>query len=95
MKQLPKLYDKQQDIVRRAVQENRYAFFCDMGTGKTPMTIETVRYWFRVQGGVMRTLIFCPLICLENWKRELLKWSNFPESAIGIVEGYCREKKLN
>lgn len=56
--------------IERALSQRDFAFFYDMGTGKTATTINTVRNLYKKNGRVMRTLILCPVVVCENWRRE-------------------------
>lgn len=48
-----------------------YALFWEMGTGKTKMAIDWLRYKCYQENRVMNTLIICPNIATDNWMNEL------------------------
>ncbi len=64
----------------------------DMGTGKTPLTISLIRYKYGLAGGVLPTVIFCPVIVLQNWKNEFLAWTKLAPKFIGIVKGTSKKR---
>lgn len=47
-----------------------YGLFFEMGCGKTATAINILRHWWTAEGAPMPTLILCPLIVKENWRRE-------------------------
>jgi len=65
-----------------------------MGIGKTLITSNLIRYKMNSHHEVLRTLIFCPIIVLENWKRELLMSTQLKPDCIGVVIG-SKNKRLN
>lgn len=48
----------------------------EMGLGKTIQAISVVNHLF--QNNLRHTIVLCPLSVLENWNREILKWSTIP-----------------
>jgi len=87
-------YDFQKKIIDRAKEYNAFAFLCQAGTGKTLMAINVLRHKYRDLGGVVPTLILCPIIVLKNWKKELLLSSQIPEDRIAVIDGYNKAKRL-
>lgn len=86
------LYDFQKHIVGRFKDLTYAALLCDMGTGKSPMLIQLVKHKWTVQGGVLPTVIFCPVIVLENWKKEFTRWTKLDPKHIGIVKGTAKKR---
>ncbi len=86
------LYDFQKDIYKRYVEDDNAALLMDMGTGKTPTTISLIRYKYGLAGGVLPTVIFCPVIVLENWRNELTTWTKLDAKYIGIVKGTPKKR---
>jgi SNF2 family DNA or RNA helicase len=60
--------------------------------GKTPITISLIRYKYGMAGGVLPTVIFCPVIVLENWQNELTTWTKLDKKFIGIVKGTPKKR---
>jgi SNF2 family DNA or RNA helicase len=92
------LWDHQKEAVARALERiasgnNNFAYFFEMGTGKTLAAITTIRHIFAKAGTLKRTLIFGPPIVLENWRKEILQFSNIQRKNIGIVYGH-KTKRL-
>ena len=86
------LYDFQKVIYNRFKDENNAALLMDMGTGKTPTTISLIRYKYGMAGGVLPTIIFCPVIVLENWVDELTTWTKLDKKFIGVVKGTPKKR---
>lgn len=86
------LYPFQRAIYDRFKDDNNAALLMDMGTGKTPTTISLIRYKYAMSGGVLPTVIFCPVITLENWKNEFTTWTKIDPQHIGIVKGTPKKR---
>lgn len=56
--------------IDRAKSLDEFALFLDMGTGKTSTAINILRHKMMQEKRAMRTLIFCPVVVCENWRRE-------------------------
>lgn len=68
----------QREGVERALATRDFAFFFEQGTGKSKTTIDTLRNIFAREKRVLRTLILCPVVVCENWRREF-----YAQSKIG------------
>lgn len=60
----------QLEALARAEPVNSYGLFFEMGTGKTGTAIHIFRQKCLKAGVLLRTLIFCPPVVIENWKKE-------------------------
>lgn len=56
--------------IHRASNLNEFALFFEMGAGKTSTAINCLRYKYMKHDRVLRTLVLCPPIVIENWRRE-------------------------
>lgn len=65
----------------------------EAGTGKTLIAINILRNKYNQHQELLKTIIFCPIIVLENWRRELLMCSKIKEENIGVVMG-SKKKRL-
>lgn len=78
-KSLPKRcyrpFDHQKQMIKLALSHRQFAFFCEMGTGKTKAAIDTAGI-LNYNGLVDRVLIMCPKTLLEVWVEEIKKNSN-------------------
>ena len=81
----PKLWQHQQQAFNMAKNRNHFAFLFDCGLGKTLACIKTLRYIYTQHQQLLPTLILAPIIVLENWKDEFLKFSKIPENLIFIL----------
>ena len=86
------LYPFQKKIYERCKDLDNFAFFMDMGVGKTPTTICVIKYKWALNGAVMKTIIFCPIIVLDNWKNEFLAWTKLNAKHIGVVKGTFKKR---
>lgn len=86
------LYPFQKKIVDRFKDDTSAMLLCDMGTGKTPMAVTLIRYKYMQHGGVLPTVIFCPVIVLENWVNELTTWTKLDKKFIGVVKGTPKKR---
>lgn len=70
----PRLWPFQQRHVTKALaalpKEGAFVFNNEMGLGKSPEALETLR----CLGGVGRILILCPAMVREDWARKLDEW---------------------
>ena len=88
-----KLWDHQQRGVENALAAgDGYAFFFEQGTGKTLTTITTLRAWMNEEKRVIPTLILCPPIVVENWKREIAKFSKIPSDRVICLRGTGKKR---
>ena len=87
------LYPHQLEIIEKAKTIPNLALLWDVGSGKTGATINIIRNHFNKNKRIMRTLIFTPQVTLENWKDEILKFSNIKEDYIHII-GHSGKKRI-
>lgn len=87
MRELIPLWKHQREAAAQAAAVNSFAFFMDMGTGKTATAITTLRHKFYGAGRVMRTLIFCPPVVRRTWQREFSAHSTIKPHFIHVLEG--------
>lgn len=74
--------------MKRATKDpDGFGFFFEVGAGKTMTCINTLRYQYKKEGRVKKTLILGPSIVLENWKREFAVHSNIPQDIIHVLSG--------
>jgi len=88
----PELWKHQAEGVEKALAayeayKKGYAFFFDPGTGKTLSTIKVLREIFNKERRIAPTLIFAPIITLQNWRDEWEKFSKVDRRKILILEG--------
>lgn len=85
-------WEHQLNAINHALSQRDFAFFCDMGTGKTAMAINTLRFRFAQYGKIMRTLIVCPIVVANNWKREFKMHSKIPQEKIITLIGTGKQR---
>lgn len=94
MRELLKPYPFQDGIISRASDFRHFAFLMDMGTGKTLTSINWLKNKWRMHGGFIETIVFCPIIALDNWKSEFLKSTQLDPDIIGVVKHKDLKKRL-
>jgi SNF2 family DNA or RNA helicase len=79
------LWKHQERAMLQASHHRDFAFLMDMGTGKTATTINTLRERFYRHHRLLRTLILCPVVVCENWKREFEAHSSVAEKVFVLI----------
>lgn len=80
-------WEHQKLAIERARELDYFALFFEQGTGKTSTLINILREKFQDETKPLRTLILCPPIVIENWKREILKYSHIAIDKIITLTG--------
>lgn len=89
------LWNHQRTAVQRAENRNEFALFFEMGCGKTATAINILRHKYIQEKRLLKTLILCPPIVIDNWKRELGVHSNIKEWDIIPLIKSQRERVQN
>lgn len=85
------LWEHQKHTIRKGLSDGSLALLQDPGVGKTLSMIKIIEgLWARE--GVQRTVIFCPLSVVPNWKNEWLKFSNYGASMIYTLDGTLNKR---
>lgn len=87
-------WEHQKAAIDRARELDYFALFFEQGTGKTSCLINILRDKFQNERHPTKTLILCPPIVIENWRREFLKYSHVPDSQITLLTGSASERRL-
>lgn len=92
-------WQHQKLAVKRARELDYFGLFFEQGTGKSRTLIDILREKFAQEDKLstdaeepLRTLILCPPIVIENWKREWQKYSRVRESALITLTGTCPKR---
>ncbi len=73
----PPLGDFQTEGIKKALFQNRFSFFWEMGLGKTYGIAMTLNHLIEKEY-VDKVLIVCPSEGLVNFRREIIKFASFP-----------------
>lgn len=68
------------------------ALLFEPGTGKTSTTINIIRHKYIQYGRFLRTLVLCPVVVCENWKREFAAHSKVGHRVV-VLKG-SQKKRL-
>lgn len=85
-------WQHQLEALKRTEPLPGFAFFWEMGTGKTGGAIHAIRQKMNTHKRVLRTLIFCPGIVCKNWKNEWVKHSNVDPEKVVLLDGTGAER---
>lgn len=86
------LWKHQSEAIEKAKNLNHFGLFFEAGTGKTRTCIELLRSKYREANRVRRTLIFGPQVVVENWRREILRFSKIPKDSVIPLIGTGKER---
>lgn len=78
--------------IELAKEREHFALFFEQGCGKTSTLINILRHKFASNGGLLSTLILCPAIVVENWKREIEAHSDIPPWNVHCLTGSSFER---
>lgn len=85
---------KHQEIgIRKCLEQDEFALFFDVGTGKTRTIVEVLRKRYAQNGRVLKTIILCPQIVCGNWVNEFKKFSKINTKHEVINLGPLKGKK--
>lgn len=65
-------YEHQHKAFSLAAEKSAFAWFMDMGTGKSKVAIDDIAYQY-VNGRIMAAVVVCPNSIKSNWLEELAK----------------------
>lgn len=63
--------------------------------GKTRTTIETLRDKFTAESRLLRTIILCPQVVCENWRREILQFSKIDPKSVVVLRGTGKKREAD
>ncbi|RPH90109.1 MAG: DEAD/DEAH box helicase [Chroococcales cyanobacterium metabat2.561] len=92
MKEIVPLWKHQREAAERAANEHGFAFFFEMGAGKTLTAVTTLRHLCNRERGLLRTLIVCPPVVKTAWEREILRGSTIPKDQLHILGGSGKDR---
>lgn len=81
------LWDHQKKAIETYKDMSKYGLFFDVGTGKTATAIGMMRQKYLKHSTLLRTLILCPPIVINNWKKEIMMWTNVKDRDIHELRG--------
>ena len=65
-----KPYEHQRNALNESAEKNNWAYFMEMGTGKTKVTIDNIAYLY-LQRKITSVLIIAPKSVYTNWQSEI------------------------
>jgi SNF2 family DNA or RNA helicase len=86
-------WDHQMRALNKSIDSaDGFGFFMEIGTGKTLTSIQKLRIDCFEGGGLQKILITAPVIMLDTWRKELLKFSNFKDEHIYTLYGPQKDR---
>jgi SNF2 family DNA or RNA helicase len=90
-----KPWKHQLKAIEKARKFRDFALLFDMGTGKTGTAINIVRELCATEKRLLRTLVLCPVIVVNNWKREFKMHSKIsPQDVICLAGAGAKRAEL-
>lgn len=80
--------------IEAAEGKTHYALFFEQGCGKTSTVINMLRAVYDRRNGVVSTLVLCPSIVVENWRREFLSHSDIADDEVISLVGTGSQRLL-
>jgi len=77
----------QTECIQRAEPLDYFGLFFEPGCGKTATTIKILEDKFTKERTILKTLIICPLIVVEQWASEIAKFSSIPNVRVMTLTG--------
>ena len=65
-----KPFEHQREALKQGAESNNFAYFMEMGTGKTKVSIDNASYLF-TQNKIKNAIVIAPNSVYLNWKREI------------------------
>ena len=84
-------WSHQLKTIKEVENRNYFALFYEMGGGKTLVAVNIMRQKFTKHGRFLKTLILCPVIVKENWKREIEMNSHMVDT-VQVLEGAGKKR---
>ena len=63
-------YEHQRNALKESAEKNNWAYFMEMGTGKTKVTIDNIAFLY-FQRKILSALIIAPKSVYTNWESEI------------------------
>lgn len=94
MEYFVKPWRHQDEAIELSQQVNDLALFWEMGTGKTMTMINILRHRYERNGNLMRTVIFCPLVVMDNWRQEFERHARIQRVVVLQGSGFNKLQQL-
>ena len=65
-----KPFEHQREALKQGAESNNFAYFMEMGTGKTKVSIDNASYLF-TQNKIKNVIVIAPNSVYLNWKIEI------------------------
>lgn len=88
------LYKHQEDFCNFIKDKKNYLLAWEQGSGKSAALITIIRNIYNEQKIAMPTLIVCPNIVTENWKREIGKFASDKMYQATVILSGTKEQRL-
>ncbi len=89
---MTELWAHQKVAIKKALARHDFAFFFEMGAGKTRTTIETLSQRFQAERRILKTLIFTPPIVVPQFREEWFKYTGLKSRNVKILQGSAKKR---
>ena len=86
------LWEHQRLSVERSISLPHFAYFWEMGCGKSRALIESLRWRYNLNKRILRTIILCPPIVVPNWREEWLMYTKVDPRTIVPLYGSGKKR---
>ena len=86
------LWDHQKEAVAFGMKHTSALYLFEVGTGKTPIAINLIRFRSAQHGNLLKTLILGPIAILQQFKDEFSKFSKITPDKITVLKGTGKKK---
>jgi len=83
---------KHQELAVKLGTNRSFGLFFEQGCGKTLTAISMLLKAYQNLGTLIPTLIVCPVIVVENWRKEFLFYSNLPPGDVIPLSGSGKKR---
>lgn len=90
------LWQHQEVALKKALDQQCFALFFEMGTGKTAVVVNLMRHYALANNKIPNTLIIAPLVVCPNWAREIAMHAGpkLSEQVLVVNDAATRRCKL-
>lgn len=89
-----KPFKHQEKAIALGMQNKAFAYFMEMGTGKTKVMLDLIGYYLPKTRELGRpTLVVCPVSVMHNWKLQAKR--HRPELNVIVLDGSTEDKEMD
>jgi len=86
------VWKHQEAAIEKAKNLSNIMLNHDVGTGKTLSAINILRWKCAINHRLLRTLIICPIVVLDNWRKNIPELSKIDKRDVVVLKGSGKKK---